>query len=162
MIVSFSLRNYRSFRERQTLNLHMERGDELPQNIARPDRDARIPILRTAAIYGANASGKSNLLRGLLTAISLMVNSHRFDRASGLPLHEPFLLDDDLANAPTDFELDFIIKGLHYRYAFSYTAHEITFEELAFYPSSKEAILFSRHRAQNADHLLLDAIEQLE
>ena len=158
MIVSFSLRNYRSFKERQVLNLHVEQGDELSQNIAVPDRDGKIRIVRTAAIYGANASGKSNLLRGMLVAANLIVTSHKFDRNSDIPWYEPFLLDEKTANAPVEFEIDFVVDGQHFRYAFSYTSKEITFEELAFYPSSKEAILYSRKRGKNIDQMMLGGL----
>lgn len=158
MIISFALQNYRSFKERQVLNLHMEQGDELPQNIATPDKEKRISVVRTAAIYGANASGKSNLLRGMLAAVNLIVTSHKFDRNSDIPWYEPFQLDDRTSNAPVEFEIDFVVDGLHFRYAFAYTDKEITFEELAFYPSNKEAVLFSRQRGENIDQIMLGGL----
>ena len=98
MIISFSLQNYRSFKERQVLNLHVEQGDELPQNIATPDKEKKIPIVRTAGIYGANASGKSNLLRGMQSALNLIFGSHKLDRNSDIPYYEPFQLDDKTSN----------------------------------------------------------------
>ena len=73
MLISFTLQNFRSFRDRYTLNLHVEQGDELAQNIAWSDKDKKIPVLRTAAIYGPNASGKSNLLRSMLYALQLIL-----------------------------------------------------------------------------------------
>ena len=158
MIISFALQNYRSFKEHQVLNLHMEQGDELPQNIATPDKEKRISVVRTAAIYGANASGKSNLLRGMLAAVNLIVTSHKFDRNSVVPWYEPFQLDDRTSNAPVEFEIDFVVDGLHFRYAFAYTDKEITFEELAFYPSNKEAVLFSRQRGENIDQIMLGGL----
>ena len=158
MIISFELQNYRSFKERQVLNLHMEQGDELPQNIATPDKEKKISVVRTAAIYGANASGKSNLLRGMLAAVNLIVTSHKFDRNSVVPWYEPFQLDDRTSNAPVEFEIDFVVDGLHFRYAFAYTDKEITFEELAFYPSNKEAVLFSRQRGENIDQIMLGGL----
>ncbi len=158
MIISFSLQNYRSFKERQVLNLHVEQGDELPQNIATPDNEKKIPVVRTAGIYGANASGKSNLLRGMQSALNLIFGSHKFDRNSDIPYYEPFQLDDKTSNAPVEFELDFVMDGLHFRYAFAYTNKEITFEELAFYPSNKEAILFSRKEGQNIDQIMLGGL----
>ena len=158
MIISFALQNYRSFKEHQVLNLHMEQGDELPQNIATPDKEKRISVVRTTAIYGANASGKSNLLRGMLAAVNLIVTSHKFDRNSDIPWYEPFQLDDRTSNAPVEFEIDFVVDGLHFRYAFAYTDKEITFEELAFYPSNKEAVLFSRQRGENIDQIMLGGL----
>lgn len=158
MIISFALQNYRSFKERQVLNLHMEQGDELPQNIATPDKEKRVSVVKTAAIYGANASGKSNLLRGMLAAVNLIVTSHKFDRNSVVPWYEPFQLDDRTSNAPVEFEIDFVVDGLHFRYAFAYTDKEITFEELAFYPSNKEAVLFSRQRGENIDQIMLGGL----
>lgn len=158
MIISFALQNYRSFKERQVLNLHMEQGDELPQNIATPDKEKKISVVRTAAIYGANASGKSNLLWGMLAAVNLIVTSHKFDRNNYIPWYEPFQLDDRTSNAPVEFEIDFVVDGLHFRYAFAYTDKEITFEELAFYPSNKEAVLFSRQRGENIDQIMLGGL----
>ncbi len=158
MIISFSLQNYRSFKEKQTLNLHVEQGDELSQNIAYPDSEKKVPVLRTAAIYGANAGGKSNLLKGLLTMVDLIFSSQKLDRNSNIPFYEPYLLDDISSTLPTEFELDFFLDGIHFRYAFSYTDKEITFEELAFYPSNKEAILFSRQKGQNIDEIMLGGL----
>ena len=158
MIISFSLQNYRSFKERQVLNLHVEQGDELPQNIATPDKEKKIPIVRTAGIYGANASGKSNLLRGMQSALNLIFGSHKLDRNSDIPYYEPFQLDDKTSNAPVEFELDFVVNGLHFRYAFAYTDKEITFEELGFYPSNKEAILYTRKKGENIDQIMLGGL----
>ncbi len=158
MIISFSLQNYRSFKERQVLNLHMEQGDELPQNIATPDKEKRISVVRTAAIYGANASGKSNLIRGMLVALHLIITSHKFDRNSDIPYYEPFQLDDKTSNASVEFELDFVVNGIHFRYTFAYTDKEITFEELAFYPSNKEAILYTRKKGENIDQIILGGL----
>ena len=119
MLISFTLQNFRSFRDRYTLNLHVEQGDELAQNIAWSDKDKKIPVLRTAAIYGPNASGKSNLLRSMLYALQLILSSHKFDRNSGVPFYEPYLLDEKMAQEPTYFEIDFLVFGTRYRYSFS-------------------------------------------
>ena len=158
MIVSFALQNYRSFKNRQVLNLHMEQGDELLQNIATPDKEKRISVVRTAAIYGANASGKSNLLRGMQSALNLIFGSHKFDRNSDIPYYEPFQLDDKTSSVPVAFEFDFVMAGIHFRYAFAYTDKEITFEELAFYPSNKEAILYTRRKGESIDQITLGGL----
>lgn len=155
MIISFSLQNFRSFKERQTLNLHVEQGDELSNNIAYPDSEKKIPVVRTAAIYGANAGGKSNLLKGMLTMTDMIFSSQKLDRNSGIPFYEPYLLDGISSTLPTEFEIHFIFNGTHFRYAFSYTDKEVIFEELAFYPSNKEAVLFSRQKGQNIDKIML-------
>ena len=153
MIISFSVTNFRSFRERQTLNLHVEQGDELAQNIAYSDKEGKIPVLRTAAVYGANASGKSNLLRAMLYALQIILNSQRFDRNASMPFYEPFALDEESQLKPVEFSLDFIAFGTRYRYAFAYTASEIFFEELAVYASNKEAILFSRTKGDDVNSM---------
>ena len=153
MIISFSVTNFRSFRERQTLNLHVEQGDELAQNIAYSDKEGKIPVLRTAAVYGANASGKSNLLRAMLCTWQIILNSQRFDRNASMPFYEPFALDEESQQKPVEFSLDFIAFGTRYRYAFAYTASEIVFEELAVYASNKEAVLFSRTKGDDVNSM---------
>jgi len=94
----------------------------------------------------------------MLAAVNLIVTSHKFDRNSDIPWYEPFQLDDWTSNAPVEFEIDFVMEGLHFRYAFAYTAKEITFEEFAFYPSNKEAVLFSRQKGENIDQIMLGGL----
>lgn len=158
MLISFTLQNFRSFRDRYTLNLHVEQGDELAQNIAWSDKDKKIPVLRTAAIYGPNASGKSNLLRSMLYALQLILSSHKFDKNSGVPFYEPYLLDEKMAQEPTYFEIDFLVFGTRYRYSFSYTGQEIVSEEFAIYASNKEAVLYSRQQGQDINSMTLGGL----
>ncbi len=76
------------------------------QNVAGLDDNSSIKTLKTAVIFGANASGKSNILMALGKLIGYIVDKPRFvDR---IILYEPFLFDRETANQPSEFELEFL------------------------------------------------------
>mgnify|MGYP006305914023 CR=1 FL=1 len=66
MIIDFTLKNFKSFKDEQTLSmLAMNSKDEHPGNVFTSPKEKKISLLKTAVIYGANASGKSNLIRAM-------------------------------------------------------------------------------------------------
>jgi len=105
------------------------------------------PILPVAAIFGANASGKTNVIRGLALMRHLVVNSH-FDLRPGAALpFEPFVLDEDGPNRPMRFEVDFVVDGVRHHYELSNGRESIEHEQLDSYPHNKRQMWFSRQRA---------------
>ena len=87
MLISFSVENYRSFADEQTLSLEAVKDDAHPDHVV---DCGRFSLLKTAALYGANASGKSNLLKafefmaGLRQDFCNQDESRRSDPRSGL------------------------------------------------------------------------------
>ena len=119
-------------------------------NVVVPDlpEDARpIWLLRSAAIYGANAAGKTNLLRGLETMRDIVLD------ASGsldeLPV-TPFQFDPECHTLPTSFEVICVADGVRYQYGFSATPHEVTDEWLYAWPSGRMQVWFERSRSETS------------
>lgn len=146
MLLDFRFHNFRSFRGSGFLSLAASNYvKELPENLLQP----KLPgiknqkFLRGAAIYGANASGKSNVIRALFEFQQLVRNSHRFEAGSGLEA-DAFALDGESKSKPTAFEIRFVSEGVRYQYAIAYDSERFLEEELTASPKSKPQLWFSR------------------
>ncbi|WP_369692698.1 ATP/GTP-binding protein [Bacteroides sp. L10-4] len=86
-------------------------------------------LLPVAVMYGANSSGKSNVLKALKAMRDVLLNSVKLNPKDKLDA-EPFCLDLTSAEQPTSFEIQFTLNGSKFRYGFDYTANEILAEWL--------------------------------
>lgn len=145
MLIQFSLKNFRSFRDHQTLSLVRGKGDELAgTNSFEPPTPGAASLLRSAAIYGPNASGKSNLLRALWAMQHTVVNSAAASQR-GEPLKvTSFLFDELTSEAPSEFEVVFAVNETRYQYGFSATRERICEEWLMAFPKGRMQRWFSR------------------
>jgi uncharacterized protein len=146
MLVEFSVENYRSFRERATLSMIAaklrSRDEQLDQdNVIEISNN--LSLLRSVAIYGANASGKSNLIKAFAMMRDFVENSARGQTEDAIPV-EPFLLNEETIKQPSTFEIVFLLDGIQYRYGFSATQEKIILEWLYYVPKSHEVKLFTR------------------
>lgn len=108
--------------------------------------DKGLSLLKTAAIYGANNSGKSNLVQALLFMRRLVLNSSR-ETQSGDPIDvEAFRLGADMVSKPSFFEVVFLLDKKKYRYGFEVNREHIVSEWLFFTPANREARLFTREK----------------
>ena len=136
--------NFRSIKEEQTLNLFAEGlKEDFPENISYPGNE-KIGVLKTAGIYGANASGKSTLLLACGHLQSLILNSGNYKLEESIDEYDPFFLDSSMQKTPTSFEIEFFLKKTRYIYKVSYTNDIIIYEELIAYLSSQPTSLFLR------------------
>jgi len=148
MLVSFSVSNYRSIKDKVSLNmLPVKSYKELPNNIATIGDKAM--VLRSAVIYGANASGKSNVLKSLTDFIELISNSAKNQINDKLRIYDPFLLDKASSNTPSEFELEFLINEIRYIYSASFDANKIHNERLFYYPKGQSVRIFERSDTSN-------------
>ena len=163
MIISFSIQNYRSIRDEQTLNLSAENLSDVHQgNFVLADAKEKTAVLRSAGLWGANASGKSNVLLALKELVELVTVSHSYELDQPIRAYHPFLLDDSHAARPVGFELEFIGRdALRYIYAIEFTARSIVRESLVFYPGAKPARLFERTREGIAFGAKLSGLRQI-
>ena len=144
MLVDFKVRNFASFRNEAELSMVAAPITEYQQeNTA---RYGTLELLKSAVIYGANASGKSNLIRAMEFFCQFVLNS-----AKNLPAFEKipvemFKLNVTAEKEPAFFEMRFIIDDRVCRYGFKVTPGEVLAEWLYLRnrPSSKEAMLFTR------------------
>ena len=105
--------------------------------------DSKLALLRTAIIYGANASGKSNLIKAASFMRHFVLNSARMQDEDAIPV-EPSCLDESSSNSPAKFEIVFLLEGLQYRYGFSATKNRVVEEWLYFIRTKREVKLFTR------------------
>ena len=137
MLIEFSVSNWRSVKESQTLSLVLAKGGELADsNGFTPTTSVTTTLLRSAAIYGPNASGKSNFLRGMSTMKKMVMDSAKGQRGDSNPV-VPFMLDSATEKSPSEFEAIFIAEGVRYQYGFSATAEHICEEWLFAYPNGR-------------------------
>lgn len=139
-ILRFRFENHRSFRDRSELTLVQARL----RTSNPPDGGWMAYSWRTAGIYGANASGKSTVLEALNFMITTIRSSATtWTERATLP-YAPFALDDESAQRPSHYALDFVSDGNRYEYGFSMTKRRIVSEWLYDYPSGRRRMLFER------------------
>ena len=149
MLLNFAVTNYRSIKERQVFSLMAVEG--LPHEDSLIHSEEGIQILPVALLFGANASGKSNILRAFVAMLRMVLNSVRLNPDDTLDEYEPFLLDEESRNNSTELEAEFITRGEggiehHYRYGLAFSESLITEEWLYRYEGDNETELFSRDR----------------
>lgn len=149
MLLEFRVRNYRSIRDEQALNLVASSDKELAQtHLASTGLKSAPHALRSAVVYGPNASGKSSLLRALDYMRAVVAESATVIQPGQTYNVQPFRLDAASAQQPTEFEITFLLSGVRHQYAFAMTAQRIVSESLLVYRSSKPTQLFSRRSAE--------------
>ena len=132
MLIEFSVSNFRSFREIQTLRLQAasiksknSRIDE--QNIFQAGE--KLSLVKSKVIYGANASGKSNLILAITSFFNIFRQSLQ-DVDILQKVFFPFLLDTHAFREPTFFQIQFQLEKRNYRYGFEADAKQVVSEWL--------------------------------
>lgn len=141
MLIEFSVKNFLSFKDKATLSMEKGNGDENIDNIIFNDIT---DLVKNAAIYGANASGKSNILKAFTCAILMIRNSNLMSVGEKWSYIKPFLFDETSKNKPSEFEFTFITNNVKYKYFFSADQNRIYEESLDVYNSQKPTNIFIR------------------
>ncbi len=151
MLVDFTIKNYRSFKDESLFSMVAEKKkDDISQNLFNVSEDGNISLLKTAVIYGANASGKSNLLLAFDTLKNFILNSTDLKLDQEIPYYKPFLLDVETRNEPVFFEIEFITnEPMRYRYCVEFDKTQVIFEKLSFFPEKAERNLYERTGLNN-------------
>lgn len=143
MIVELVVKNFRSIKDEQIISTYTtDKLTRHPENVAVMEGD--VSPLKTCAFFGANASGKTNLIRALETLKQLITESDSWREGDNIPCYEPYLLDREMGNAPTFLEIEFFVKGTRYNYQIEFGKKEILSEKLNFFPNTRVANLFTR------------------
>lgn len=100
-------------------------------------------LLKMTAIYGANASGKSNLFK-ILALISNIIKQSNFINPNVMLPIIPFKLDKETINKTSEFEIKFLIDGIRYVYGFETDTKNIYKEYLSYYPNGRPVKIFTR------------------
>jgi AAA15 family ATPase/GTPase len=145
MILEFTIENFRSIKNRQTFSMIAESSKMKGGNVfdvSLPNGDS-VRLLKTAMIYGANASGKSNFIKAFQIFIQLIT---RRISGAGRPVrgYEPFLFEKETVDQPTIFELIFVFESVKYKYRVAFNISNIVEEELVYFPKGQKSTVFKR------------------
>jgi AAA15 family ATPase/GTPase len=146
MIIDLTVSNFRSFPDEQVLSMFAENGRGRHPSNYKLIEDERIAVVRSCAIFGANASGKSNILRALAALKWLVVSSAGRQDGQRLLTYEPFRLSSGKKEEPVRFEIEFVVQsGERYRYEISFNANQILTERMFSFSKRSRATMFERN-----------------
>jgi AAA15 family ATPase/GTPase len=140
MLLEFSVKNFRSIKDKITLNLLASSDKSLDNNLITLKKEK---LLRSSVIYGANASGKTNVIIAFSHLTFFVLNSHRFQKGNKL-IYQPFKLDKKCLTEPSEFEITFIKNNIKYVYGLAHNEEKVISEYLFYYPDGRKSIIFER------------------
>lgn len=144
MLLRFAVENHLSIKEKQELSLVASALKDREDGIIPCDATPGGHVLPAAVIYGANASGKTNVIDALRFVRHAVVSSHsRGEPGEPIP-RTPFRLDPASADRPSVFDIDFIVEGERYHYGFEALDDAFQSEWLYAFPSNRRQMLFER------------------
>lgn len=143
MLVQFRVENHRSLRDEQVLSMVAATvGDKSDERLIRPEGLGEA-LLPAVALYGANASGKSNLMSALDFMREAVLGSYRVWEPKGGTPQEPFVLSSK-ENESSLYEVDIVVEGVRYRYGFVISARRVEEEWLHAWPRGRKQTWFQR------------------
>lgn len=144
MLVEFRVQNFRSLRDEQLLSMVASKDKVMLETNAVETGLSAVPhVLKSSVIYGANASGKSNLIKALQYMRDVVLQSAAIPPGQLFNV-KPFLLDEDSAASPVEFEVTFLLGKIRYQYGFTMNAERILSEYLLVYKAFKPQRWFER------------------
>ena len=146
MLVEFSVSNFRSIKEMQTLSFMATAMNEHEDtNVFQANEKTR--LLKSVGVYVANGSGKSNLVKALMAMLNFIKYSFK-DEEAGSKIMETFKLDEDSPNGDIFFQIVFFVDGKKYRYGFTYKNNQVNSEWLFGHIHKNEVKLFTRQNRE--------------
>ena len=151
MVLEIRLSNMLSFRDEVTLDLQAakiqtKKARELEGNLFSVDGEQ---MLKSVALFGANASGKSNVIKAIRACVNMVRSSHNYNVDTRFAI-SPFKFED-YANKPSSFYIRFLLNGVEYEYSFSFMHDEIITETLYYYPNGRKSLVFSRDESRGTE-----------
>lgn len=153
MLIGFSVGNYRSFKDPVTFSMvatEAATGNEELDSNNIFTVNQYLNLLKSAAIYGANASGKSNFIIALNFMRYFVINSSSLQITDNIGV-EPFRLNINTVNSPCFFEIVFQLESKTYRYGFEVTQEKVVREWLFCSSDDVETKVLAREE-QEIDH----------
>lgn len=146
MLIEFSVKNYKSVWEQQTLSMTASNAikDLQESNLFGTPIKGSLKLLKSAVIYGPNAAGKSNLISALGFMHRFVLDSSRHGQDGEVINRFPFRLHAGGESQPTEFEIFFIQDGVRFQYGFACNETRITGEWLLAYPENRPQRWFER------------------
>ena len=140
MLIEFQVANFGSFKAPASLNMRSSREQRFRDRVPRLERAYRMSVNPIAAIYGANASGKSNLLQALRMLGSIVLGARSVDRQRDYV----FMLDSHMRKEPTLFKFVFTANDKMYSYFLAIREGQVIEEYLSALTATQEILLFDR------------------
>jgi uncharacterized protein len=147
MLLRFQFSNFRSFREEQELSLIADAMADSPSSVIRSPA-VEEGILPVAAIYGANASGKTNVLKAFRFLSDAVTKSHREWAPEARVLQQPFRLDPNSKPRSSKIVVDIVVQKVRYQYGFVASPDLFEKEWLYAYPEGRQQKLFVREASK--------------
>jgi len=147
MLIEFKVTNFRSIKSTQILSMVAApiKEENLPNNIFSTKIKELPNLMKSVAIYGANAAGKSNLVEAINFVQDFVRDSAKENQAGeNIKNIVPFLLDKDNPRSPSEFELLFVAQEILYEYGFALNNKQVVHEWLFAYPQGKAQRWFER------------------
>jgi AAA15 family ATPase/GTPase len=160
MLLQFKVKNYLSIKEESTLSMVASKDSSHENNtiIYNENTSKSKKALKTAVIYGANASGKTNILKAF-NFVSRFINiSHQMQQGSKIN-RIPFKLNRACKDEPSEFQVIFKHLGTKYLYGFAVTEEEVVNEYLYYYPNKRQSIIFERDNVDEYKFTIDSAIQ---
>lgn len=149
MLIEFSIGNYRSFKEIVTFSMVAAKINAKDKKLNESNVfriNENLSLLKSAAIYGANASGKSNFAQAINFMKYFVLSSSKETQAKEAISVEGFRLDTETVKQPSFFQIVFLLEGKRYRYGFEVDKQHVVSEWLFYVPNKREAKIFVRER----------------
>lgn len=146
MLIEFSVTNFRSIRETQTLSMAASKyyKEHLKQNSFESGISGLPRLLRSAVIYGPNAAGKSTLVMALAFMRTMVINSAKQSQEGEEIEVTPFRLDRAYREKESEFEIFFVEDGVRYQYGFAVQRSRVLKEWMIAYPKGRPQRWFDR------------------
>ena len=144
MLLRFFVSNHCSIRDEAELTFVASRQRDNPDGLMDCPAVPTERAVPAALIYGANGSGKSNILSAITAMGDLVVRSHALGDPAGGVSRQPFRLDERYAQIPSKYEAEFLMDEVLYIYGFTATDKQFTSEWLHSFPNSRRRVLLHR------------------
>ncbi|NMX92668.1 MULTISPECIES: ATP-binding protein [unclassified Pseudomonas] len=154
MLIEFSVKNFKSIRERQTLSMVASKyyKEFIDENTFEVDSEEKFPrLLKSAVIYGPNASGKTSLVDAMTFVDWMVGHSAKESRLEDGVSVIPFRLSYESRSSDSEFEVNFFEEGVRYEFGFTANSERITSEWLYAYPSGKMQRWYKREYVAESD-----------
>ena len=157
MLIEFRVKNFRSLRDEQTLSLVADKDKSLQESNTMPSGIKAAPtLLRSMAIFGPNAGGKSNLIKALQFMRAVVAESASVMQPGQAFHTQSFRFEATSVAQPTEFDVSFVLDGIRYQFGFALTAQRITREYLLVYKAFKPQLWFERYFDEESGKDLYD------
>ncbi len=156
MILNISIKNFRSFKDEIVFSMVAESSKSKENNIfmqSLAQGESSVRLNNSALLFGANASGKSNLFNALFSIVKFITKT-KTEAGKPIQLYQPFLFEENSKTQPVEFSIEFVnTDNIKYRYELTIAEMIVLAEKLYYWPKNKITLLFERVIPENPDAL---------